>query len=241
MEVKHIHQKGKRATQEDSFHIDAQNRFFIICDGVGGQENGKQASSLVTKAATQWIEEQYDQISRDTNWAGLASHISQQLRESAKKQRLDSNMGSTAVIAIRKSNSWHILHAGDSRCYYIPSSGQKIWKTKDHSLVQELFDSGIIKSEKEMASHPKRNVITRAFHLEEHEQQTKLAYHHIPDTQKGDILFLCSDGILEAFPEDGIAQTFLNLGGKLDDALEYIATQCKEKVSDNYTAIGVKV
>lgn len=241
MEVKVIHQKGEREYQEDSYYVDPQHRFFIVCDGVGGGEKGKLASFTVTEAARDWIKRHYDAITQNTRWEDLADHMSQSLANESNQHSLEKPMGSTAVIAIRKDDSIHILHIGDSRCYHIRPAEDYYWRTKDHSLVQELFDTGVLNTQEEMDTHPKRNVITRAFTSEAKEETPYLDYTFISTIKVNDIFILCSDGVLEAFPGDSIVDAFLNKESKFKGVVDDIGDQCEREAKDNCTIIAVKV
>lgn len=240
MEVQLIHHIGKREHQEDSCHIDDQHRFFIVSDGVGGMANGKLASTIVTHAAKEWLEKQYHNISTRTQWINLSEYIFQQLKHQGTEHTEAGNSGSTTVIAIHKEDLWHILHVGDSRCYYIHTSEQHYWRTKDHSLVQELYDSGIISSE-EMHAHPKRNVVTRAFQSGETIEVPEFSYHFITDLQADDIILLCSDGVGESFPGDSIVKEFLKDRRDWSDTIQFISEKCELESKDNSTIVVIKL
>ena len=69
-------------------------------------------------------------------------------------------MGTTGVCALQRGNLAHIVHAGDSRAY-LWHGGAIRQLTRDHSMVQQLVDSGQITRE-QAALHPQKNLITRA-------------------------------------------------------------------------------
>jgi protein phosphatase len=171
----------------------------------------------------------------------LSACIAQALNEAKADNSISTNMGSTAVIAIQKDASWHILHVGDSRCYHIKKSENQYWRTKDHSLVQELFDAGVIATKKEMDTHPKRNVITRAFQANDGEEIPDFSYQFIPHTQDDDVFILCSDGVLEAFPGDSIVDKFLGKERKWQETVQFISDKCKYEAKDNSTAISILI
>ena len=68
--------------------------------------------------------------------------------------------------------------------------------TRDHSLVQELVESGVIRPE-EAEHHPRANVITRAVGAEVEDFVLDKVSGRI---QVGDRFLLCSDGLCKTVP-----------------------------------------
>ncbi|MEM0466507.1 MAG: SpoIIE family protein phosphatase [Candidatus Thermoplasmatota archaeon] len=179
-----VSEKGtKRPENEDSYIIEQNNNYilFAIADGVGGLPEGKKASTT----ALQTIK---NSLQTHTS-IDLLSSIEQAhrsiLMEGEKQQK---QMATTIVACLidRTSGKALITHVGDSRAYIIDDT---IWKTKDHTLVQELVDLGII-TEEQALTHPERHRITQALGIT---PQLHLQLHRklINDS----ILLLCSDGL----------------------------------------------
>jgi protein phosphatase len=109
-------------------------------------------------------------------------------------------MGTTLIAAvIRRNGSGYILNVGDSRAYQMHKKSLK-QISKDHSLVEELLEAGIITPEQAI-HHPQKNVITRALGSD----QTVDADIFEVNIQLGDSLLLCSDGLSNIVPEGEIA------------------------------------
>ena len=68
-------------------------------------------------------------------------------------------MGTTLTAALVIGADMYVAHIGDSRCYII-NSRETLQVTKDHSLVQQLVETGLITPE-QARTHPRRNEITR--------------------------------------------------------------------------------
>ena len=117
-------------------------------------------------------------------------------------------MGTTIVGGVMKSNgTGHIINVGDSRAYHVSRrSGSIIQITKDHSLVEELVDSGAITKE-EALHHPRRNIITRALGTE-----TKVEADYLDFVlQSGDALLLCSHGMTNTLSDEELLRSVLEL------------------------------
>jgi serine/threonine-protein phosphatase Stp1 len=139
---------------------------------------------------------------------------------------------STIVVLLVRNGHYACLWAGDSRAYLL--RGWRLRQlTRDHSLVQELFDAGSI-SAAEAEHHPAANVITRAVGAEglEVEKVTDRLY-------RGDRFLLCSDGVFKSLPEHILAEV---LATDHDDTAErLLAAALDRQAGDNITAVTVEV
>lgn len=113
-------------------------------------------------------------------------------------------MGTTAVCALVQRGVAHIVHVGDSRAY-LRRGRRMIQLTKDHSMVQQLLESGQITPE-EAEKHPRKNLITRAVGVNESVQ----ADYTCCPLAEGDILLLCSDGLSNLVSEEEMEQIITN-------------------------------
>jgi len=140
-------------------------------------------------------------------------------------------MGCTAELIAFYDTNYVMGHVGDSRTYLL-RQGQLRQITKDHSLVQEQVDQGII-STHEVRTHSLKHVILRAVGIEE-----TLALDIIKGRcQDGDIFLLCSDGLTDMV-EDSVIQQTLALSLNLDQKVEKLIDLAKsEGGRDNITII----
>ncbi|ARV60318.1 serine/threonine protein phosphatase [Nostocales cyanobacterium HT-58-2] len=190
-----------RSNNQDAYYIDPEGRFFIVADGMGGHAGGEQASRI----ATEQIQEHLS-----ANWN--SSQASEQLLEEALLQANEailqdqqnhperSDMGTTIVVVIFRSETLLCAHVGDSRLYRFRDS-QLEQITEDHTWVARALKMGEITSE-EARIHPFRHVLSRCLGRED--------IHQIDvqqlDAQVGDRLLLCSDGLTEELADQKIAQ-----------------------------------
>jgi serine/threonine protein phosphatase PrpC len=109
-------------------------------------------------------------------------------------------MGTTLVLGVFRSGRLLLGHIGDSRGYrWRDGSLQQI--TKDHSLLQEQIDAGILTPEQAQFAANK-NLVTRALGVED----LVLMETHLHDVQSGDIYLMCSDGLSDMLRDPQIAE-----------------------------------
>ncbi len=202
--------RGKiRTENQDCFLIEecekASCSILTLCDGMGGANAGGLASQLSAKAFVNYVYHylssfstrmvDYPRIMREgCDEANGVAYAYSQFGDNL------SGMGTTLVAAvIRHNGSGYVLNVGDSRAYQMH---KKVLTqiSRDHSLVEELLEAGIITPDQAM-NHPQKNVITRALGSD----QTIEADVFQVNLGIGDSLLLCSDGLSNIVPEGEIA------------------------------------
>ena len=201
--------KGKiRQENQDSFLIEdcekASCSILALCDGMGGANAGGLASQLSAKAFVNYL---YRYLStcptRLTDYPRLMLEACDEANGVAwaYSQFGDylSGMGTTLVAAvIRRNGAGYVLNVGDSRAYQVHRKTLR-QISRDHSLVEELLEAGIITPE-QAQHHPQKNVITRALGSDHEVTADTFEINLGP----GDCLLLCSDGLTNVVPEDEI-------------------------------------
>ena len=145
-------------------------------------------------------------------------------------------MGTTLVIALFFDNRMTVGHIGDSRLYRLREDALE-QVTRDHSLLQEQIDSGMISKEQARFSQNK-NLVTRAVGIDP-EVETEV---HTYPVQRGDIFLLCSDGLSDMVPDEEIQATLTALQSNLPLAakqLVQLANDCGGR--DNISVILVRI
>lgn len=234
---------GRKDNQEDylwPLEATTEQRVFIMCDGVGGQDSGEVASQTAATALGEWLTANWpeDGIVTKEIFETALSHAYDALdavdtadTESVRK------MGTTMTCVVLHEGGVLAAHIGDSRIYQVRPllvSEDKgiLYQSWDHSLVNDLFRAGEL-TEEEARNFPRKNVITRAMqpHLE---RRCKADIHSLTDIQAGDYLFLCCDGVLERLTNDELRRI---LATDVTDAekLAAIKAICDEGTRDNYT------
>ena len=162
----------------------------VVCDGMGGHAGGREASNL----ALQTILEYFDAAPAGSRPAdvlkGALSEANRRVFAMANVQ-IGGRPGSTVVASLMHGDGTEIAHVGDSRCYLV-HQGQIFQITKDHSMVQQLVDAGLL-TPAQAAVHPNANQITRALGMsaEVDVDLRREAVTHVV----GDAFVLCSDGL----------------------------------------------
>ena len=236
MKIHHFSQQGKRSNNEDSLGI--SEALLTVCDGMGGHNFGERASAFVRDAMLQAfpkvqplgkmeIQQQLNQVQKDLN----------QLLE--KEPELE-KMGTTFTGVFCTPDVWYAAHIGDSRIYLFRSSEQKLWHTWDHSLVGELMRTREITVEAGRF-HPLSNRIAKAIIAQKEGKMAGASIVKIDELQAGDILLLCSDGVVEAWGDWDLVQLVSDKKLSFEQKCERIASQCAEKSKDNNTAIIAEI
>ena len=163
-------------------------KLYVVADGMGGHNAGEVASEMAVKAVEAYVKENYkEQGSNVLENAVLFAN--EKIYNKAIVGSEYKGMGTTLVAALVYRNTIIVANVGDSSCFgVIDNNITKI--TKDHSLVQELIDSGSI-TEEEGRNHPKKNVITRALGTN---NVVKIDIFKV-DINTYDKYLLCTDGL----------------------------------------------
>ena len=231
---------GRKDNQEDYLfpsNADKDTRVFIMCDGMGGHDNGEVASKTAAESlgaflsSCQYIDQPTFELGLEKAYDALDGIDT----NSSKKP------GTTMTCLCLNDDSYLVAHIGDSRIYHIRPSlykaearrGGILYQSSDHSLVNDLLKSGEL-TEEEARDFPAKNVITRAMqpHLDVH---YKADIYLDNDIKKGDYFFLCCDGVLEQLSNEDLCCILSDK--KSDDCqkLSQIKAICDGKTRDNYT------
>lgn len=239
-----IHELGKRANQEDSLYPSEGNatsadRVFVLCDGMGGHEAGEVASSSVCESLGRWFRKHVsadDVLTAATfNEALSAAYEDLDIRDNGVSEK---KMGTTMTFIMFHAGGATAAHIGDSRIYQLrPGEAKPLFKTNDHSLVNDLVRLGEI-TEEEARTSPNRNVITRAMQPGEHRSKADITL--LTDVQPGDWFFLCSDGMLEQMEDEEIVALITDETLSPDEKRQELIRRTSDN-KDNHTAWLIQV
>ena len=190
-----------RKDNQDSYIIEKCNAkdclIIALCDGMGGENAGELASQLSNKAFVSYIYAKLtSRVNRPPDYRKMLLDACAEANgvsyEYSQFDEAYHGMGTTLVGGVIKSSGHgYIINVGDSRAYQISRRNDAITQiTRDHSLVEELVEVGVITKEQARV-HPKRNVITRALGSDE---SVEADYFEV-SLQSGDMLIFCSDGL----------------------------------------------
>lgn len=237
--------QGGKPNQEDSLFppqdaATEQTRVFMVCDGMGGHEHGEVASASVAETIGSMTARQ--PLCSTSEMQGCFEEALQQAYLNLDElDHTDSlrKMGTTLTFLAICTDGVLVAHIGDSRVYQLRPGKGVIFQTRDHSLVNDLIAAGEI-SEEQARTHPRRNIITRAIQPHQ-EYPAKAAYTILRDIKKGDILFLCCDGVVEQLDNNDLCNYLLN-EKPLEERLSAVRDACAARdTRDNNTAYLIEV
>ena len=200
--------KGRaRDNNEDSVALDEGTALAVLADGMGGYNAGEVASGMATSFIRSELGRWLQQAGDDTPDAEVrramdicVDNANRAIFNAANANPQYAGMGTTLVLALFRGNRLLVGHVGDSRAYRL-RGGRLVQLTRDHSLLQEQIDAGLITPEQAaFATH--KNLVTRAVGVED----TVLLETHLHEVQPGDLYLLCSDGLSDMLDDAGIAQ-----------------------------------
>jgi protein phosphatase len=237
-----------RSHNEDSVASDAACGLVVLADGMGGYNAGEVASGIaVSVVATEVCQrlleaspvERDEESGDELGVALLRDNIRKantSIYQAAQSQPQYSGMGTTIVTGLFYDNSVVVGHVGDSRMYRL-RDGELEAITRDHSLLQEQIDSGMISMEDARQSRNK-NLVTRAVGIDA-DVVPEIQVHEV---RVGDIYLLCSDGLNDMVSDEDIQSTLYAMQGNLPLAAEQLVQQANDNGGrDNVSAILVKV
>lgn len=241
-----INELGSRQNQEDAIYplkgeASADRRVFIVCDGMGGLDKGEVASEAVSRALGQMAEAIRDAVPVFTEDDFRQSLSKAYDALDAADVTNEAKMGTTMTFLCFHEGGCLVAHIGDSRVYHLrPSLGPNkgvLFRTRDHSLVQQLYEQGEIGYD-EMRTYPKKNVILKA--MQPHQSsRTEATITHITDVEPGDYFFLCTDGILEKMSDDELVSILASNDSDEQKCQRLIAVTADN--ADNHSAYLIQV
>ncbi len=224
---------GKRIVNEDFILTNENNKFFVVCDGVGGQEKGEIAS----KAAAEHLNSFFSTHNIEGKTiVNVTRELENKFSSFISENKFSKGMATTiAFLKLNSDKSASVGFCGDTRVYQFRNS-KIIFKTKDHSYVQELVDSGYL-TEDEARKHPKKNIVTRA--LQGNDSPTSIEYHNNLTVLDNDVFLLCTDGVIEALSDDELI-SIMSDHNDMNCIGDNIISECNEKSQDNNSFIILK-
>ncbi len=236
-------EQGARDHQEDAMwraagEMTADDRVFVVCDGMGGHEHGDVASKIASEAVGTHLTAVLDAMGTitDDDVRAAVARACEAVTD-AESEPAVRHMGTTLTLLVFHRGGVTAAHVGDSRIYHLrPATGKALYWSRDHSVVMEQWQLGNIKRE-QMATAPRRNVITRAIIAGGEPVEPDIV--HITDVQPGDRFVLCTDGVTESLEHEQLLD-LLSRGYSDDELLARLVNDTADN-KDNHTACIVRV
>jgi protein phosphatase len=209
---------------------------FIVCDGVGGAPGGEVASEITCRSIPGYfIEQNLAQVNTMAINNAITYACDQMVTHASRTSDL-SRMCTTLALLYVAGYKVYAVWIGDSRIYQV-RKGKVMFRSKDHSLVQEMVDRGVIRPE-EASKHSMKNVVTRVLGPGHTHVEAEIV--QLTDLEESDQFLLCSDGVMDGIEESELI-SIMTEGQTLDAKTEIIDSRCREYSRDNYSVILVEL
>ena len=218
----------RRLRNEDAFVCEPP--LFAVTDGMGGARAGEIAAELAATA----LEEGAAQVRGTDALVALVEEANRRIWQRSVEDPQTTGMGAVATVALVEDGSGTVAigHVGDSRAYLLREGGIE-QLTRDHSLVAELVESGVLTPE-EAERHPQRSAITRALGTEPSVEVDAFTVGGRP----GDVFLLCSDGLSAMVADDVVASTIEEMGRDPSRAADALVSAANARGGeDNITVV----
>ncbi|MBD9357596.1 PP2C family protein-serine/threonine phosphatase [Methylomonas albis] len=231
---------GNREVNQDcmAHRVCADYAVFVVADGLGGHYSGEKASQFFCRSFIALAEKYHTHVSVNAE-AVMAAWIAESVRNMNELFAADpfaTDAHTTCAILYLDQERAIVAHCGDSRVYRI-NPEQVLWRTKDHSVPQQLFNEGKI-SEWEMGVHPDQHKLTRSINV----LSTPTAdITSFPPMKSGETFVLCSDGFWEFVKEQELLALSQDSSGKPElQKMAKMAVLRAQGKSDNVTVQWVR-
>lgn len=216
---------------------------FVVADGMGGHDGGDVASAIVVEEFRRLAESGYDprdavaavRSTLAACQARIREYAGVQLGRGIERRRHAGTTVVAAVLADADEPVWLLANLGDSRAYRF-SDGVLQQVSVDHSLVQEQVDAGRL-DPADVATHPQRNVITRALG---NPDGVEADFFVLP-LDPAERLLLCTDGVTGMLGDAEIAAVLAGVADPRKAADRLVAAALEAGGEDNATAIVIDV
>lgn len=238
---------GQRGNQEDALfpsldEVTSARRVFMVCDGMGGHEYGEVASRCVAETIgtlASAVGECTVEVMRQTFEDALDEAYRRLDALDADGDGRGRTMGTTLTFLAFCTDGVLVAHIGDSRVYQFRRGQGVVFRTRDHSLVEDLIAAGELTPD-EARTHPRRNIITRAVQPHQ-ESPARATFRVLTDVRRGDLFLLCSDGVTEQLEDAALAEILLD-DASLEQRMQTLVEECQRRETrDNHTGYLLEV
>lgn len=237
-------------TNQDSFSArvfstrQGKITFAVLCDGMGGLDQGEVASASLVNAYCRWSDTRLPELSESeipdseirSDWVGIATEYNEKIKTYGKKSGI--SIGSTVTVMLITASRYYIMNIGDTRAYEISDSVRIL--TKDQTVVAREIELGLL-TEEEAKTDSRRSVLLQCVGASDDVYPDMF----FGDTKLNAVYMLCSDGFIHEISEREIYD-YLNPHVMVDtdgmkrniDALIEVNKQRKER--DNISVISIR-
>lgn len=226
-----------RTNNEDTYMLNPSGRYCLVADGMGGAAAGEMASQIFAQTASEIFE-----ASKAASEQELVDQVqtaflqaNDRILDHAARYPEHQGMGCTAELLAFSNAGFVVGHMGDSRTYRLRQGNFK-QLTKDHSLVQDQLDQGLI-TEEQARNHRMRNIILRAVGVRPSPALDTLR----GPIFSGDLFLLCSDGLTDLVEDRHIIQALQQSGSLTQKVENLVAMANNAGGKDNITVVLAEI
>jgi len=225
-----------RSGNEDSAMTGSS--LLAVADGMGGHAGGEVASKIAIATLASMVPvltaPDIDTDSIEDLLLNSLHTIDGEIAHVASDEIELRGMGTTLTALLIRDGRAALLHVGDSRCYRLRGNTFE-QLTHDHTVLQELLDSGTI-SMSEAHDHPQRSMLTQVLMGEGSVAPVLMVY----EVNSKDRFLLCSDGLSSVLTEKEI-KSLLKKSNR-DEAVEaLVEATYVNGAPDNVTVVVADV
>lgn len=218
-----------RQLNEDSFLARPDLGISMVCDGMGGLDQGELASRLACMTVS-------ERVAQGDDVPFAIEYAHRLIQHHARMQLHSKGMGTTIVMLHLSKTDKHVYWMGDSRAYQVSHTLIK-QLTKDHSQVQEMIDAKAL-SVNDAKRHPHRHLITQSVGAEM-QQALRIGVARLDPSFPAHIL-LCSDGLSNELDEGDILDVFQRSASKEHVCADLVEAAKRKGGRDNITAMLIE-
>ena len=226
-----------RTSNEDAIYVNNEGplplaNLFVVADGMGGHNAGEIASKQAISAFCEYVDKHKTFVYTEEFLAEALLYANALVYENAHENSELNGMGTTFSAVTVDENNLYYAHVGDSRVYIFTEDGMG-QVTRDHSLVAEMTERGIITPE-EALHHPEKNIITRAIGTDGHVSIDK-GYLPIGDIK---YVLICSDGLTNIVSDAEIFEV-IKSDALMTDKVEILIAKANDGGGDDNISVIV--
>jgi len=228
-----------RRDNQDNYYVSADERLFVVADGMGGVKGGAEASRLAVAAVESLWKEKPPKLSDHAliqDWLQEAvENANEAVCQAADAIAAEARMGTTIVVVVQSDEDRaHIAHVGDSRAYLM-KDGEINTLTHDHSVVYEMMRKEKLTLEQCWVS-PFRNLLTRCLG---HDREVVIDKTEV-ELSEGAWIVLCTDGLCGVLRDEQITSVMTECKTAEEVCSKLVASTIEAGAPDNVTIIAVQ-
>ncbi len=232
--------QGPRPYNQDrlAYSYSKDALLLVVADGMGGHKNGEIAAQLAVTTMTEAFQRlAVPTLSSPAKF--LIENIQQvhdMIDQLTQEREMLESPRTTIVAAVVQRGVLYCAHVGDSRLYHF-RDGHLLYRTEDHSIVQSLYNKGMIEKG-DMSTHPYRH---KVYSCLGGDIPPKIELSNRHELAEGDTILLCTDGVWGAVADDQMRRTLNNplITESVTELLNQAESVSQEQ-GDNMSAIGLQ-